>query len=66
MLYFYIVCNSKTEVGYDQIFKTILEIQSFWDNEFKINFKTITTDNEDALNNRIKKYFPEMQSCYFH
>ena len=64
---FFILMNSKTEIAYDHIFSDIKDILSF-DNNEKFNFSTITTDNELALNNSIRKHFPSSQriSCFFH
>ena len=64
---FYILMNNKSESAYNDIFKSVKEILSFGLN-YKFNFDTITTDNEDALNNSINKNFPHTQriSCYFH
>lgn len=64
---FFILMNSKTEIAYYHIFSDIKEILSFSNNE-KFYFSTITTDNELALNNSIRKHFPYSQriSCFFH
>ena len=65
---FFILTNSKTEVSYDHIFKTIKEILSFGDINFKLNFITVTTDNEDALNNSLYNNFNNIKRifCFFH
>ena len=59
--------NTKTQVGYDQIFTNIKEIIGFG-NKFHPKFETVTTDNETVLNNSLLKYFPDIQriACYFH
>ena len=64
---FYILMNSKTECAYNEIFTSIKEILTFGLNK-TYNFKTITTDNEDELNNSICNNFPNIQCilCYFH
>ena len=60
--------NSKVEIAYDTIFSSIIELLSFCDKNYKNKFLTITSDNEDALNNRIIKFFPNAirVACYYH
>ena len=63
----YVLTNTKTQIGYEEIFKSINSILSFG-GKFKFNIETITTDNEQALINTVTKFFPDSQriSCYFH
>ena len=63
----FVLTNTKNQVGYEEIFKNIKSILSFG-KKYKMNIKTITTDNEQALINVVTKYFPNSQriSCYFH
>ena len=63
----YVLTNTKTQIGYDEIFKAIKSILTFGE-KFQFNIETITTDNEQALINTVNKYFPEAKriSCFFH
>lgn len=64
---FYIVMNNKQECTNDLIFQTVIKFINMGFNEIK-NFKTITTNDELALINIVKKYFPctNRISCWFH
>ena len=57
---FFILMNSKAEIAYDNISADIKDILSFEKNE-TYNFSTITTDNELALINSLKKHFHSSQ-----
>ena len=63
----YILLNSKKEYIYDLIFQSLLNI-IFKNNKDLIKFETIVTDQEIALINIVKKYFPNSQriACLFH
>ena len=63
----YILMNSKEEYLYDLVFHSLLRI--VWhDNLEHILVETIVTDQEKALINMVKKYFPNSLriSCLFH
>ena len=63
----YILLNSKKEILYDLIFKSI--INNIFDNEaLSLNLEIIVMDQEEALVNTIKKFFPNSKriSCLFH
>ena len=64
---FFILTNTKTQAGYEKRFSNEKEILGFG-KKFVLKFETITTDNEDALNNGLLKNFPQVQriSCYYH
>ena len=59
--------NNKYEYTYDLIFENVTKLinMGFKDKKY---FKTITTDNEIALINSVKKYFPNVIriSSWFH
>ena len=63
----YILLNSKKEILYDLIFESLVKI-IFDNNMNKLAWETIVTDQELALVNSIKKYFPNCKriSCLFH
>ena len=63
----YILLNSKKEYIYDLIFQSLLNI-IFKNMKDLIKFETIVTDQEIALINIVKKYFPNSQriACLFH
>ena len=55
---FYILMNNKTEILYNYIFESLFRI--IWSNKLEdINVQTIVTDQEIALVNIVKKYFPQ-------
>ena len=54
---FYVAMNSKTECISEEVISSISNLINRGYSEAKI-FKTITTDNEQALVNAINKYFP--------
>ena len=56
----YVLTNTKTQIGYDEIFKAIKSILDFGE-KFHFNIETITTDNEQTLINTVTKYFPGAQ-----
>ena len=64
---FYILLNSKKEELYDIVFESIINniLKEDYNN---LNFETIVTDQELALINSIKKFFPNTKriSCLFH
>ena len=63
----YILLNSKREILYDLVFESI--VKNIFDNNFgSLNLETIVTDQEEALVNSIKKFFPKCKriSCLFH
>ena len=64
---FYVLMNNKTEILYNYIFESLLRI--IWSDKIEdINVQTIVTDQEIALVNNVKKYFPKSLriSCLFH
>ena len=63
----YILLNSKKEYIHDLIFQSLLNI-IFKNKKDLIKFGTIVTDQEIALINFVKKYFPNSQriACLFH
>ena len=63
----FVLTNAKTQIGYEEIFKSIISILSFG-SKLYLKFETITTDNEQALINVISKFFQDAQriSCFFH
>ena len=63
----YILLNSKKEILYDLVFESLVKI-IFDNNMNKLTWETIVTDQELALVNSIKKYFPKCKriSCLFH
>lgn len=64
---FYVLMNNKTEILYNYIFESLLRI--IWSEKIEdINVQTIVTDQEIALVNVVKKYFPKSLriSCLFH
>ena len=64
---FYLLMNNKTEILYNYIFESLLRI--IWSDKIEdINVQTIVTDQEIALVNVVKKYFPKSLriSCLFH
>ena len=63
----YIIMNSKKEELYDIIFDSIVNILT-QNKNIELEVETIVTDQEKALINCVKKYFPTTQriSCLFH
>ena len=63
----YILLNSKNEQMYDLVFESIINI-IIKKNIDELNYETIVTDQEIALINVIKKYFPNSHriACLFH
>ena len=63
----YILLNSKKEELYNLVFKSIIKI-IIKKNLAEFNYETIVTDQEIALINVIKKYFPNSRriACLFH
>ena len=64
---FYVLMNNKTEILYNYIFESLLRI--IWSGKIEdINVQTIVTDQEIALVNVVKKFFPKSLriSCLFH
>ena len=63
----YVLLNSKREFLYEIVFESIIRniLQS---SICDLNFETIVTDQEAALINVVKKFFPNSQriSCLFH
>ena len=63
----YVLLNSKREILYEIVFESIIRniLQS---SICDLNFETIVTDQEAALINVVKKFFPNSQriSCLFH
>ena len=59
--------NNKKESTYDLTFDNVTRLINMGFRKIKY-FKTITTDNEIALINSVKKYFPNIIriSCWFH
>ena len=64
---FYILLNGKSQNLYKVVFESVFNIISN-NKEFDINYEAIITDNETALRNILKIYFPTSMhiSCYFH
>ena len=64
---FYIIMNNKNDCSYDLIFENVTRLINMGFREIKY-FKTITTDNETALINSVKKFFPNIVriSCWLH
>ena len=63
----YILLNSKKEILYDLVFESI--VKNIFANDLgALNLETIVTDQEEALVNTIKKFFPNSKriSCLFH
>ena len=63
----YILLNSKQERLYKLVFESI--VKNIFDNFIEYyNLETIVTDQEQALVNTIKKFFPKCKriSCLFH
>jgi len=60
----YILLNSKKEYIYDLIFQSLLKI-IFKNKMENIKFETIVTDQEIALINIVKKYFPKAKKIAF-
>ena len=59
--------NNKTEILYNYIFESLFRI--IWSKKLEdINVQIIVTDQETALVNNVKKYFPKSLriSCLFH
>lgn len=54
----FVIMNSKNEAAYDAVFETVNKILKIGYDK-KINFKGITTDNEQGLINSIHKYYPK-------
>ena len=63
----YILVNSKKENMYNYAFKGIIDLLTD-SNKLTLKVKTIVTDQEKALINCVKKYFPRSQriACLFH
>lgn len=63
----YIIMNSKKEDLYNLFLESIYRLLSN-NNQLNLELKTIVTDQEQALINNIKKFFPKIQriSCSFH
>ena len=64
---FFILMSNKTEILYDQVFKSVIRILT-QNNVYKLNIFTITTDTELALINAIQNNFSNSQriGCWFH
>ena len=58
---------NKTEILYDLVFKAVIRL-IMYQNIFKLEFQTITTDTEIALINAVTNHFPEVHclGCWFH
>ena len=63
----YIIMNSKKEELYDFILSSIFNLLTK-NNSINLDLETIVTDQEKALINSLKKFFPNTQpiSCLFH
>ena len=63
----YILMNKKNSIIYSIIFESLICIITN-NNNLCLNVKYIITDNELALVNSIKKYFPQIIhiSCFYH
>ena len=64
---FYILMLNKTEILYDLVFKAVIRL-IMYQNIFKLEFQTITTDTENVLINSVTNNFPEVHrlGCWFH
>ena len=64
---FYILMLNKTEILYDLVFKAVIRL-IMYQNIFKLEFQTITTDTENALINAVTNNFSEVHhlGCWFH
>jgi hypothetical protein len=63
----YILMNGKSQIHYDIIFDSIINIITNY-HELDLNINSIVTDSEVALVKSVKKYFPNSLriSCLFH
>ena len=63
----YILMNGKSQIHYDIIFDSIINIITNY-HEIDLNINSIVTDSEVALVKSVKKYFPNSLriSCLFH
>ena len=63
----YIIMNSKNEDWYNLVLESIYRLLSN-NNQLNLEVKTFVTNQEQALINNIKNFFPKIQriSCLFH
>ena len=64
---FYIIMNKRYYQAFDLIFKSIIQIITYYNNE-KLNFISITSDDKPALLKALKNNFKSVNNflCLFH